>query len=53
MDNIYYKKGELAKSNAQLVARAAGIGKELGCKIATPKEARQMLGIPPLEESNR
>jgi 3-keto-5-aminohexanoate cleavage enzyme len=52
-DNIYYKKGELAKSNAQLVARAAGIGKELGCKIATPKEARQMLGIPPLEESNR
>jgi len=48
-DNIYYKKGQLAESNAQLVARAARIGRELGCEIATPAEARQMLGIPPLK----
>jgi len=47
-DNIYYKKGQLAESNAQLVARAARIGRELGCEIATPDEAREMLGIPPL-----
>jgi len=47
-DNIYYKKGQLAKNNAQLVERAARIGRELGCNIATPAEARQMLGIPPL-----
>jgi len=47
-DNIYYSKGRLAKSNAELVARAARIGRELGCEIATPAEARQMLGIPPL-----
>lgn len=52
-DNIYYRKGELAKSNAQLVARTARIAKELGCKIATPDEARQMLGIPPLHQSHR
>ena len=47
-DNLNYKKGQLAESNAQLVARAARIGRELGCEIASPAEARQMLGIPPL-----
>ena len=49
-DNVYYKKGILAENNAQLVARAARIGRELGCEIATPDEARQMLGIPPLRK---
>jgi uncharacterized protein (DUF849 family) len=49
-DNIYYKKGQLAESNAQLVARAARIGRELGCDIASPAEARQMLNIPPLKK---
>jgi uncharacterized protein (DUF849 family) len=49
-DNIYYKKGQLAESNAQLVARAARIGRELGCEIASPAEARQMLNIPPLKK---
>jgi 3-keto-5-aminohexanoate cleavage enzyme len=44
-DNIYYKKGQLATNNAQLVARAVRIAGELGCKIASPAEARQMLGI--------
>jgi len=48
-DNIYYTKGQLAESNAQLVARAVRIGRELGCEIATPDEARQMLGIPRLK----
>jgi 3-keto-5-aminohexanoate cleavage enzyme len=48
-DNIYYKKGQLAESNAQLVARAARIGRDLGCTIASPAEARQMLNIPPLK----
>jgi 3-keto-5-aminohexanoate cleavage enzyme len=49
-DNIYYKKGQLAESNAQLVARAARIGRELGCEIASPAEARQMLNIPPFKK---
>ena len=49
-DNIYYRKGELAKNNAQLIARTARIGKELGCKITTPERARQMLNLPSLEE---
>ncbi len=44
-DNIYYRKGELAKSNAQLVERIVRIAKEVGREIATPDEAREMLGI--------
>lgn len=48
-DNIYYKKGELAKSNAQLVARIVRIARELGKEPATPDEARQILGLKPLK----
>lgn len=44
-DNLYYQKGELAGSNAQLVERTVRIAKELGRKIATPSQAREMLGI--------
>jgi 3-keto-5-aminohexanoate cleavage enzyme len=47
-DNLYYHKGELARSNAQLVARLTRIAGELGRPVATPAQARQMLGIPPL-----
>ena len=45
-DNVYYSHGELAKSNAQLVERAVRICRELGREVATPEEARQMLGMP-------
>lgn len=45
-DNIYYAKGVLAESNAQLVARIVRLAKELGREVATPAEARVMLGIP-------
>jgi uncharacterized protein (DUF849 family) len=31
------------------VARAARIGRELGCEVVTPSEARRMLNIPPLK----
>jgi 3-keto-5-aminohexanoate cleavage enzyme len=44
-DNVYYRRGELARSNAQLVERAARIGKELGCKIVSPSDAREILNI--------
>lgn len=44
-DNVYYGKGVLAESNAQLVKRAANIIKEAGYKVATPAEAREILGI--------
>ncbi len=44
-DNIYYRKGELAKSNAQLVARIVRIARDLGLEPATPEEARSYLGL--------
>ncbi len=44
-DNIYIKKGYLAKSNAQMVEMAADLAERLGRSVATPDEARRMLGI--------
>lgn len=46
-DNIYYSRGVLAESNAQLVARIVRIAKELGREVATPDEARQILRLKP------
>jgi len=44
-DNIYFRKGVLATSNAQLVQRAVDLVRLLEHQPATPNEARQMLGI--------
>jgi len=44
-DNIYYRKGELAQSNAQLVARIVRIARDLGKEPAKPEEAREILGL--------
>ncbi len=44
-DNVYYRKGELAESNAQLVRRTARIAAELERPVASPAEAREMLGL--------
>lgn len=44
-DNVYYSKGVLAKSNAELVERIARLAKELGREVATPDEAREILGL--------
>ena len=46
-DNIYYRKGELAVSNAQLVARVARLARELERPLATPTETRAILNLPP------
>lgn len=44
-DNIFYRKGVLADSNAQLVARVARIARELDREVATPQQARKLLGL--------
>ncbi len=44
-DNIYYRKGELAKSNAQLIKRVVRIAKELDRPIATVAQSRKILGL--------
>jgi 3-keto-5-aminohexanoate cleavage enzyme len=43
-DNIYYSKGRLA-TNAELVARVVRLANELGRPVATPDEARGILGL--------
>ncbi len=44
-DNIFYRKGEMATSNAQLIERIARIAKELDRPVATLDEAKQLLGL--------
>jgi 3-keto-5-aminohexanoate cleavage enzyme len=44
-DNIYYARGRLARSNAELVERTARIARELNLEPATPDEARSILGV--------
>ena len=46
-DNIYYRKGELAESNAQLVDRIVRLAVEVGRPVATAAQAREMLGCRP------
>lgn len=47
-DNINYRRGELAKSNAHLVERIVTVIRDVGLEPATPSEARDILGIPQL-----
>jgi uncharacterized protein (DUF849 family) len=44
-DNLYLEKGKLTPSNAALVEKAAKIIEILGDQVATPAQARQMLGL--------
>ncbi len=45
IDNVYIEKGVLAKSNGELVEKVVRLAKELGREIATPAEARKILGL--------
>jgi 3-keto-5-aminohexanoate cleavage enzyme len=45
-DNVYYRKGEPARSNAQLVERVVRLAHELDVAVASPQEARELLAIP-------
>ncbi len=45
-DNVYFRKGELASSNAQLVARMARLAVEANRGVATPDQARALLKLP-------
>ena len=44
-DNLYIKKGQLCKGNAELVSKAVHIVEELGGNIASTAEAREILGL--------
>ncbi len=45
-DNIYYRKGELADSNARFVERVVRIAREVGREPATTDQAREILSLP-------
>ncbi len=47
-DNVYLSKGVLAKSNGELVDKVVRMAGEMGRQIASPAEARQILGLKPL-----
>jgi len=44
-DNVLYKKGQVARNNAEFVERACRIIEEYTCEVATPSEAREILGL--------
>lgn len=43
--NVRVARGKLATSNAEQVTKIRRIIEDLGCEVATPDEARDMLGL--------
>jgi 3-keto-5-aminohexanoate cleavage enzyme len=46
-DNVYLKKGVLAQHNVEFIEKAKAVAELFNRPIATPAEARQILGLPP------
>jgi 3-keto-5-aminohexanoate cleavage enzyme len=44
-DNVYFREGERAESNAQLVERTVALADRLERPVATPAQARSILGL--------
>jgi uncharacterized protein (DUF849 family) len=44
-DNVYFRRGELAQSNAQFVSRAVELIHTAGREVATPAYVRERLGV--------
>lgn len=44
-DNLYYQRGVLATNNAAFVERIVRLAKEYGREVASPDEARKILGL--------
>jgi uncharacterized protein (DUF849 family) len=45
-DNLYLPNGEMARSNGELIAKARQMAEDVGRRVATVAEAREMLGVP-------
>jgi 3-keto-5-aminohexanoate cleavage enzyme len=46
-DNVYYRRGQLLMNNAEAVNRVVRMANDLNREIATPAQAREMLGLSP------
>jgi uncharacterized protein (DUF849 family) len=46
-DNFYLPDGSVARSNGDLIAKAAQMASDSGRRLATVAEARRMLGVRP------
>ena len=44
-DGLLIARGKLAENNAQQVSKIRGIVESLGCEVATPDEAREILAL--------
>jgi 3-keto-5-aminohexanoate cleavage enzyme len=44
-DNVYASRGRLLKNNAEMVERIVRIAKDMNREIATPAQAREMMGL--------
>jgi len=51
-DNLYLKKGVLAKSSGEQVTKIKHIAEEFGVETATPEEARKILGLKGADKVN-
>jgi 3-keto-5-aminohexanoate cleavage enzyme len=45
-DNFYLPDGEMARSNGDLIAKARQLAEDVGRRVATVAEARELLGTP-------
>ena len=52
-DNLYLPDGEMCRSNGDLIAKARQMAEDVGRRVATVAEARELLGIPKRERSAR
>jgi uncharacterized protein (DUF849 family) len=52
-DNFYLPDGEMARSNGDLVAKARQMAEDVGRRVATVAEARELLGTPKRDEVSR
>jgi 3-keto-5-aminohexanoate cleavage enzyme len=50
-DNLYLPDGEMCRSNGDLIAKARQMAEDVGRKVASVAEARELLGVPKRERS--
>jgi 3-keto-5-aminohexanoate cleavage enzyme len=50
-DNLYLPNGEMCRSNGDLIGKARQMAEDVGRKVASIPEARELLGVPKRERS--